>query len=155
MSLMQSKSEQGDVSPDAFVLLIEDDPDDIHVIKRVLDRAPIHVKLTTCAHGREALDLLDEKAGADGEKMPDLILLDLNMPVMDGNMFLKALRQHPSCASLPVCVFTTSSDDEIVRRAYEDGANAVVNKVDSLDGMSQVINTIIDFWFRTAKRYYV
>lgn len=140
---------------DAFVLLVEDDPDDVHVIKRVLNQAPIQVQLEVVAHGREAIDFLEDSAQDSARKLPDLILLDLNMPVMDGNQFLRTIRNHASLSALPVCVFTTSTDEEVIKNAYEDGANVVVNKVDSLAGMSHVLNTIIDFWFKTAKRYYV
>ncbi len=87
--------------------------------------------------------------------MPDLIILDINMPVMDGTHFLSVLRNHPIFRSLPVVALTTATDVDTVRRAYDFGANAVINKVDSLDGMSQIVNTIVDFWFRIARRYYL
>jgi two-component system response regulator len=152
---LSSSDQPVDIPADAYVLLVEDDPDDIHVIKRVLKRAPLSITVETCAHGREALDLLDMELEKDNRKIPDLILLDLNMPVMDGNAFLRAVREKTRLSAIPICVFTTSTDEDIIRRAYNDGANAVVSKVDSLDGMSQILNTIIDFWFRTANRYYV
>ena len=116
-----------------LVLLVEDDPDDVHVIRRVLKRASIAVDLLNHSHGKEALRYLEacaqEKPG-EGNRLPDLVLLDLNMPIMDGNQFLKAIRNHPKLTALPVCVFTTSTDKEVIRGAYEAGANAVVSKVD-------------------------
>jgi two-component system response regulator len=74
---------------------------------------------------------------------------------MNGTHFLKVLRAHPRFRTLPVVALTTSTDLETVRRAYEYGANAVVNKVDSLDGMSEIVSTIVDFWFRVARRYFL
>jgi len=140
---------------DARILLVEDDLDDVHIIKRIIGRAPISVKIDTCANGREALDYLERCAEGNKDGLPDLVLLDLNMPVMDGNQFIREIRGHSLFSSLPICVFTTSSDEDVIKAAYNDGANAVVSKVDSLDGMSQVLNTIVDFWFQTAKRYYI
>ncbi len=155
MMTMPASDRPAGTPADAYVLLVEDDPDDIHVIRRVLKRAPISIDVRTCSHGREALDYLEQELTLENRRLPDLILLDLNMPVMDGNTFLRAVRGHRGLSFLPVCVFTTSTDEDIIRRTYDDGANAVISKVDSLDGMSQILNTIIEFWFKTASRYYV
>ena len=155
MMTIKASEQPADIPADAYVLLVEDDPDDIHVIRRVLKRAPISIEVRTCAHGREALDYLEHELTLDNRPLPDLILLDLNMPVMDGNTFLRAVRDHAGLSFLPICVFTTSTDEDIIRRTYDDGANAVISKVDSLEGMSQILNTIVDFWFKTANRYYV
>jgi len=140
---------------DARILLVEDDPDDVHIIRRIIGRAPISVEIETCANGREALDHLEKCARQGKNSLPDLILLDLNMPVMDGNQFIREMRSHASLSAVPMCVFTTSTDEDVIKTAYQNGANAVVSKVDSLDGMSQILNTIVDFWFQTAKRYYI
>lgn len=137
---------------DASLLLIEDDPDDQLVIKTILKRAPISIDVASCSHGREALEYLQGPGMMDHDRRPDLILLDLNMPIMDGNTFLREVRADPRYASVPICVFTTSTDHEVIRRAYEDGANAAVSKTDSLDGMSRIIGSIVEFWLITASR---
>ena len=62
---------------------------------------------------------------------------------------------HPVFYPLPIVVLTTSSDSAVVRMAYKEGASAVVTKVDSLEGMSEIVNAIADFWFHTAKPYNV
>ena len=151
MSLINRLAPQND----AVILLVDDDEDDQLIIGRVLSKAPISLETAHVMNGQQALDYLDSASAEDGPKFPDMVLLDLNMPIMDGNEFLKRLRNHPVYASLPVCVFTTSTEDEIIRKAYDCGANAVVSKVDSLEGMTQVLNTIVEFWFRTAQRYFV
>ncbi len=149
------KSAVPDDAIDARVLLVEDDRDDAFVVERLLSRAPIRVKVEVCENGQAALDYLSGCLEKDGPPIPDLILLDLNMPVMDGYAFVQKLRSIPALCSLPVCVLTTSTDDALTRRAYDAGANAVVSKVDTLEGMSEILNTIVDFWFKTAQRYYI
>lgn len=146
--------EKIDTLVDARVLLVEDDPDDILVIRRSLRDSPIRLELKVCEDGREAFDYLEASA-QDESAPPDLIILDLNMPVIDGTAFLHRLRAHDRLHSVPVCVLTTATDEETIRRAYEGGANAVVSKVDTLEGMSAILNTIVEFWFSTARRYYV
>ncbi|WP_306027903.1 MULTISPECIES: response regulator [unclassified Stappia] len=136
----------------AAVLLVEDDPDDVRIITQSLGASAIPVRLTTAADGAQALSILNEAADS-GLPAPDLILLDLNLPVMNGTEFLGKLRAHPTLSAVPVCVFTTADDPVTIRRAYAAGANAVVTKADSLAGMSQVLHTIIEFWFRVAERY--
>jgi CheY-like chemotaxis protein len=140
---------------DARILLIEDDEDDILLIARLIAQVPISVSITTVNNGREALDWLEKLSGPDDPRAPHLVLLDINMPVMNGMHFLSILREHPAFRTVPVVALTTSTDLETVRRAYEFGANAVVNKVDSLEGMGEIVNTIVDFWFRVARRYFL
>lgn len=148
------KQDHDEAIVDARVLLVEDDPDDIMVIRRSLKDSPIRLDLQVCEDGREAFEFLETAANNDAAP-PDLIILDLNMPVVDGATFLHRLRAHDRLHSVPVCVLTTATDEETIRRAYESGANAVVSKVDTLEGMSAILNTIVEFWFSTAQRYYV
>jgi CheY-like chemotaxis protein len=135
------------------VLLVEDDADDVFMIRKVLDRAPFEIELVVRENGRTALRYLSQFTGLDDPALPALVLLDLNMPVMDGHALLHAIRSHDLLAALPVVVLTTSSDQEVIRQAYADGANAVITKVDTLEGMSEIVNTIIDFWFHTARPF--
>lgn len=134
---------------EASILLVEDDPDDIRLIHMALERAGVPLRILTVEDGTEALAALE----AAGEALPDLILLDLNLPIMSGTEFLARLRAHPAFSALPVCVFTTADDPVTIRRAYAAGANAVVTKADSLAGMSEVLGTIVEFWFKVAERY--
>lgn len=140
---------------DSQILLVEDDLDDVHLIQRIINRAPISVDVEACSNGQEAMDHLEASHHALNGRLPDLILLDLNMPIMNGSEFMKALRAHPFLPSIPICVFSTSMDEDVINGAYSDGANVVVNKVASLEGMRKVIETIVNSWFSTAGQYYV
>lgn len=154
MAVALGPNERAETTVDAHILLVEDDPDDVMVIKRSLRDSPIKLDLKVCEDGKIAFDFLEERAAAE-KTPPDLILLDLNMPVIDGATFLQKLRAHDTLHSIPVCVLTTATDEETIRQAYESGANAVVSKVDTLEGMSAILNTIVEFWFSTAQRYYL
>lgn len=145
----------GTPGQDSLILLVEDDIDDANLIRRILNRVPIAVDVEVCGNGQEAMDLLEASHASNSGRLPDLILLDLNMPVMNGNEFMRVLRKHPVLPAIPICVFSTSRDEQVVNAAYEDGANVVVNKVGTLEGMRKVIETIVSFWFSTAQQYYV
>ncbi len=140
---------------DIEVLLVEDDPDDIVLMSRSLKSSDFDIGLQTASNGLEALDFLRSRAKDTAKKMPNLILLDLNMPVMNGREFLEELRADPILYSLPVIVITTSDDPEIIREAYKSGANSVVTKATSIAGMAELIRLITHYWFKTSQVFYV
>lgn len=113
------------------ILLIEDDEVDCINIQRTFKKLSISNPLYTVNDGVEALEFLDEK----GEELkPLLILLDLNMPRMDGHEFLVELRKRKEFAITPVVVLTTSNDEEDKRKAYENTvAGYIVKPVDPMD----------------------
>lgn len=138
---------------DIDLLFVEDDADDVMIVRRALERAPIKVNTQVFHDGRAALDHLDTSAGRNGDGRISLVLLDLNMPVMDGHEFLRRLRQDERFKALPVVVLTTSRDQAVIQRAYRDGANAVISKADTLEGMTSVVDVIVRFWFQTSQRF--
>lgn len=138
---------------DVEILLIEDDPDDVLIVERALKRAPIRIRTRVFHDGASALEHLDTSHVAGASHGVSLILLDLNMPVMDGHEFLKRLRSDARFKALPAVVLTTSREEEVIQRAYRDGANAVISKADTLDGMMQAVDTIVRFWFQTSQRF--
>ena len=136
---------------EASVLLVEDDEDDVYIVRRTLDGSPMEMVLEVKKNGREAVDYLEEICNSGG-RLPDIVLLDLNMPIMDGHAVISHLKSHESLDTLPIVVLTTSSDQDTIQRAYGAGANAVVTKEDTLESMSEIVNTIVEFWFHTAQR---
>lgn len=132
------------------ILLVEDDADDVflltHALSRRLDRARVHVT----RNGSEALDYLSQFETIDHPGCPSLVLLDLNMPFMDGHGLLMALRRDEVLRGLPIIVMTGMDSEDVVRRAYHDGASAVVRKPRTVEEMGEIIDSIVDFWFHTA-----
>ena len=140
---------------DGTVLVVEDDEEDIFILRRALNKSPINLDMDIVQNGQEAIDYLIARHEDRTLSDLSLILLDLNLPLMDGHAFLKWLRNEPRFSALPVVVLTTSREPEIIKKAYRDGANAVVSKADTLEGMMRIVDTIVQFWFKTAQKYYL
>ena len=122
--------------------MVEDNPDEAILIKRCLRRAPCSIGVTHVESGDACMELLRGQA----EERPDLILLDLNMPGMDGRDTLAALAADSALASIPVIVFTTSNHRADVARCYELGCNAYVVKPVGLDKMQAAVDLVVSFW---------
>lgn len=127
------------------ILLVEDDPDDVFIIRRALRDAPVETKLNCCVHGLEALNHLRQRKG-EGASDYDLVLLDLNMPVMGGLEFLKTIRADKRFANLPIVVLTTSREPDVLDAALKFGANATISKASSYEAMCDIVQSIVDLW---------
>lgn len=120
------------------VLLVEDDATDVAMLMHVLDGVELEIDLHVAGNGVAALQFLDHQR-------PDLILLDLNMPRMGGQEFLRHLRNRPEIQSLPVLVLTTSSRDEDVAATFLFQADMYITKPDDLEGYKQLVVTLEDY----------
>ena len=142
----------GDFS--ASIMLVEDSLADQILIRRALEDANINCKLITAFNGVEALNLLREKldllAQQDG-RFQLLILLDINMPHMDGMETLKAIRNTSEFKHLPVVMLTTSSSESDIKKAYDHGANAYLTKPVEEKDFVNIARKIEEFWFNLAK----
>ncbi|MGX5174878.1 response regulator [Aliikangiella sp. IMCC44653] len=111
-----------------LVLFIDDDPDDQYLIKRAIRRVELNIDFRTLSSGVELLELLSEEQFNHQENLPSLILLDLNMPILDGMQVLKSLKSNPKHADIPVVVYTTSTSSTDALEAKELGAHSVKTK---------------------------
>jgi len=119
------------VSNDGIILLVEDNPKDEELTLRALKRTNIMNPIVVARDGVEALDYLFSRgayANRDSAAMPQLLLLDLKLPKVDGLEVLKALREHELTKLLPVVVLTSSLEDQDLVRSYSLGANSYVRK---------------------------
>lgn len=113
------------------ILLVEDNPDDVELTRIALAEAKIANPLHVVGNGAEALDYLFRRGAHAGEEdggQPSLVLLDLNMPRMDGREVLQAIRAESRTRSLPVVVMTTSAEPFDVEACYSLGANSYIRK---------------------------
>jgi CheY-like chemotaxis protein len=113
-------------SADKLILLVEDNRDDVELMRMALAKSKIEASVHVVRDGQEALDYLFGSAGSS--RIPDLILLDLKLPRVDGLDVLRRLRGHPSTRFLPVVILTSSTAEQDVVRGYELGANSYINK---------------------------
>jgi len=124
------------------ILLVEDNLADVELTKIAFKNQKIVTEIVHCEDGKVALDFLKENS-AEGL---GYVLLDLNMPRLNGLDLLKICKQDPSLRRLPVIVFTTSANDDDIQQCYEFGANAYVLKPVDLADFDKTIEAINSFW---------
>jgi CheY-like chemotaxis protein len=133
------------------VLLVEDDPGDVLMTREAFEEHKVGNRLTVVPDGAEALAYLRQEGEYANANRPDLILLDLNLPRMDGREVLSAIKKDESLRSIPVVVLTTSRADEDILRSYELHANAYVTKPVDFDRFVNVVRQIDDFFISVVK----
>lgn len=146
-------SETTDASRRAYhVLLVDDDAADIALITEAFTHHHAPVRLHTTADGIEALAFLHRERDHADAPTPDLILLDLNMPRMDGRQVLTAVKNDPLLKAIPVVMFTTSDRPDDVTASYTAHANAYVTKPLDLDEFDTAVAKIYEFYGRLVSR---
>ena len=128
------------------ILVVEDSMDDFEATKRALAKVNLANPILHAISGDAALDYL---RGAANPK-PGLILLDLNMPGLDGRKTLQAIKQTNALKRIPVVILTTSNDDRDVSGCYEMGANTYIQKPVDFDGLISAIKELKEYWFSIA-----
>jgi len=126
------------------ILLVEDNPVDIDLTIRAFARHKLANPVLVARDGEEALAWIPR--WDDGETKPAVILLDLNMPRIDGLTVLKTLKTHPEHRDIPIVVLTTSKEDRDISKAYELGANSYIVKPVDFDNFMDVAQQIELYW---------
>jgi CheY-like chemotaxis protein len=135
----------------AVILLVEDDPADVELTQYTIQKSKVLTDLHVASDGVEALAFLRREGKYADAPRPDLILLDLNMPRMDGRTFLVEMRADEKLKSIPVVVLTTSHTDEDILKSYQVGANCYITKPVGLQEFIKVVNAIEEFWFTIVR----
>ncbi len=133
------------------ILLVEDNPRDARLAVETLKDSKIHNNLYHVKDGVEAMDFLRRRGEYAGVPVPDLILLDLNLPRKDGREVLEEIKEDAQLKLVPVVVLTTSEAERDLVRTYDLHANAYVVKPLDLDRFIEVVQAIEDFWFAIVK----
>ena len=134
------------------VLLVEDEPADVHLTKMAFKESKVLIDVRDVGDGVEALAFLQkEGAYADAPK-PDLILLDLNMPRMDGREFLRRFKQLEGLNRVPVVILTTSEAETDVVASYDLGASGFIVKPIDIEQFINAIQTLEDYWLTLVRR---
>ncbi len=131
------------------ILLVEDSPADVRLIREALRDTPLPVQITVARDGMEASDYLQNVAKGS-ETRPDLVLLDLNLPKKNGREVLAEIKGSINLRQIPVLIMTSSCADDDISQAYALNANCYITKPSDLDDYMNVVRAIEDFWFMTA-----
>jgi two-component system, chemotaxis family, response regulator Rcp1 len=129
------------------ILLVEDDPGDVRLTREAFKDSKIHNNLYVVENGVEALAFLRRQGRYANAARPGIILLDLNLPRMDGRELLQIIKEDEDLRRIPVVVLTTSADDEDILTSYNLHANCYITKPVDISRFVQIVKTIEGFWF--------
>jgi CheY-like chemotaxis protein len=133
------------------VLLVEDDEGDVLMTREALEEGKVLNRLNVVGDGVEAINYLRRTANHRRATRPDLILLDLNLPKIDGRQVLAEVKGDPGLRRIPIVVLTTSEAEEDVLRSYDLHANAYVTKPVDFDRFVEVIRQIDEFFISVVR----
>jgi len=133
------------------ILLVEDNPNDVEITARALKGAQVKNELIVARDGQEALDILFARKNGNGDgPLPGLILLDLNLPRVNGHEVLKAIRDDPQLCHIPVVMLTASTREEDIVRSYQLGVNTFIPKPVAFGDFIKAVTTIKEYWLVIA-----
>jgi CheY-like chemotaxis protein len=133
----------------AEILLIEDSPDDVAFFKHTFDKAGLTASLRVAADGAEALEFISctgRYAGRNTAPRPNLIVLDLKLPKVDGLEVLRRLKSDPHNWNIPIVVFSSSQEERDLIACYKLGANSYVVKPMDFDRFSKSVRQLCEYW---------
>ena len=137
------------------ILICDDDEDDRMLTQQALDDAHISNAIKFVEDGEELLDYLYQRGKFGGEiglaPRPGLILLDLNMPKLDGREALRVIKDDPTLSDIPVVVLSTSRLDEDIARSYQLGVNSFITKPVSFSGLVEAMNVLGRYWLEIVE----
>jgi CheY-like chemotaxis protein len=133
------------------ILLVDDNEGDILLTREALEEARIVNKISIANDGVEAISFLKKDPPYRDTEMPDIILLDINLPKMDGTEVLSIIKNDPELKRIPVIMLTTSSAEKDILTSYDNYANCYITKPVDLERFMDVVRTIEDFWISIVK----
>ena len=129
------------------ILLVEDNPDDVLLTELAIKESNIQGLLTLANNGKAALEILNDTVST-GEKLPDLILLDINLPKVNGLQVLREIKSNKSTSSIPTVVFTSSDAMSDMRSSYENSAELYIRKPNNIHEYKKIMKFIVENSFR-------
>jgi two-component system, chemotaxis family, response regulator Rcp1 len=133
------------------ILLVEDNPGDVRLTRELFRESRVRNHLSVATDGADALAFLRQEEPHLHSRRPDLIVLDLNLPRLDGRQVLAAIKNDHGLRRIPVVVFSSSQAQEDIRQSYELHANCYLTKPLNLDEYTMAVRSIEDFWFRVVQ----
>ena len=133
------------------ILLVEDNPSDVRLVREAFKEIKLCNRLSVVGDGEKGIAFLKKEGIYHDEPHPDLILLDLNLPKMDGRELLEQIKECPELRTIPIVVLTSSKSEEDILRSYELHANCYITKPVGLDQFIRIVQSIEQFWFSIVK----
>ncbi|MEX2319119.1 MAG: response regulator [Bauldia sp.] len=133
------------------ILLVEDNPAEVRLTIEGLKEGRVANRLHSVTDGDQALDFLYRRGAYKSAPRPDLILLDLNLPGIDGRTVLRQIKEDPELKVTPVVIITSSEAESDIVKSYEAHANCFISKPIDFAGFAQVIRSIENFWFTVVR----
>lgn len=133
------------------ILLVEDNEGDIVLTMDAFEESKINTVISVVRNGQEAVDFLYKRDRFTEENKPDLILLDINIPILNGHEVLKIIKQDTELKKIPVIMLTTSSNTRDINLSYENYANSYVTKPIEMEDFLKAILKIEEFWLQLCK----
>jgi chemotaxis family two-component system response regulator Rcp1 len=134
--------------PEVHALLVEDNPGDVELVRLALKQGGILNRISVVEDGEQAIRYLRRTGEFKDAHRPDLILLDLNLPRVDGREVLEEIKTDPELKQIPVIILTTSNAEQDVRHAYLHHANCYITKPAEVDEFLKKVRGIETFWLR-------
>ncbi|WP_231567364.1 response regulator [Lacinutrix sp. Hel_I_90] len=132
----------------AHILLVEDNEGDILLTLDAFEECKVKTEISIARNGQEALDFLFKRGAFTEAKKPDLILLDINIPIFNGHEVLQQIKADLKLKKIPVIMLTTSSDEQDLNKAYESHCNSYVKKPLDMNDFLSAILKIEEFWLQ-------
>lgn len=133
------------------VLLVEDNPADADLTREGFASSSLSIDLTVIDNGVNAVEYVHKRGRYRSVATPDLVLLDLNLPGIDGRAVLEEIKQDSELKAIPVSILTSSTSDRDVSQSYLLGANCYVVKPIDFKSFGSILRTLETFWFQTVK----
>ena len=133
------------------ILLVEDNEGDVFLVTEALEEGKIINKISVTRDGKEAIDFLTKKGKYENEQLPDLILLDINLPKKNGHEVLEYIKGKDELKQIPVIMLTTSSSEKDILLSNKNHANSFITKPVDVDHFLKVIYNIENFWINIVK----
>ncbi len=132
-----------------LILLVEDNEGDIVLTSEAFEESSCKVNIQVARNGKEAINILFDQN--EDTQLPDLILLDINLPLLNGHEVLKKIKENEKTRHVPVAILTTSSAISDINLTYENFANCFITKPADINDFFETINALSNYWFNICK----